>query len=276
MKGEVVAAWESLWYKVWIPLSLREDAPPDLFCELYRELAPKLRVPLSAQDLADVIDSQEQSQSAFEAVTSSDIGGEVLAVRFLEDAYVAIDDFGVPEFTDAYFELLRSFIETFNLRYDLQPPCNLSPTLPGLFANLLCDLRSHVNGHYHLKGLMDDFEHAMRDLRVDQSERRIKTCIQKQFNLLEAVARSAPCVTHSTLGRACDQLQTWPHDKVREAMKNLYQFASDYPGIRHGGTPANAIQPIGPRDLVAISILLTGFVPYLCDQIDPLTVYTGR
>jgi hypothetical protein len=56
-------------------------------------------------------------------------------------------------------------------------------------------------------------------------------------------------------------------------MKNLYRFASDYPGIRHGGTPASAIRAIGMKDMVAMSVLLAGFVPYLSHQFDPQLAY---
>lgn len=125
-----------------------------------------------------------------------------------------------------------------------------------------------------------DFEEAVRDLRADASSNRIKTCIQKQVNLLEAIGRLCPSVTGNTLGQICDQLGTvlnsvWPHDKVRDAMKNLYGFASDYPGIRHAGTPAHARRDIDMRDMVAISVLLAGFTPYLSHQVDSNIVYRG-
>lgn len=42
------------------------------------------------------------------------------------------------------------------------------------------------------------------------------------------------------------------HEKPKDAMKDLYGFASDYPGIRQGGTPANAIRAIEMRDRVAM------------------------
>jgi hypothetical protein len=77
----------------------------------------------------------------------------------------------------------------------------------------------------HLHQLMRDFEEAVRDLRADSSPNRIKTCIQKQMNLLEAIGQLCPTVTGNTLGQICDQLGTlpnsvWPHDRVRDAMKN--------------------------------------------------------
>jgi hypothetical protein len=58
-------------------------------------------------------------------------------------------------------------------------------------------------------------------------------------------------------------------------MKDLYGFASDYPGIRHGGTPASALRPVDMRDMLAMSILLAGFTPYLSHAFDPDVVYRG-
>ena len=121
----------------------------------------------------------------------------------------------------------------------------------------------------HLDALMKEFENAVRDLRHDCSDGRIKTCIQKQVNLLEAIGRTGPGVTTgTTLGAISNQLGTWPHEKIKDAMKDLYGFASDYPGIRHGGTPANALRVVDMRDMVAMSILLAGFTPYLSNGLN--------
>lgn len=123
---------------------------------------------------------------------------------------------------------------------------------------------------------MNAFRDAIRDLRIDRSEDRIKTCIQKEVNLLEALGRKYPGVTRKTLGAICDQVRSWPHDTLKDAMKSLYTFTNDYPGIRHAGTPANSKRGIEMRDLVAVSILLAGFAPYLTDQVDGDCVYHGK
>jgi hypothetical protein len=115
----------------------------------------------------------------------------------------------------------------------------------------------------------------VRDLRHDVSERRIKTCIQKQVNLLEAIGSAFPGVRGKTLGAICDQVGTWPHEKLKAAMKDLYGFASDYPGIRHGGTPASALRAVDMRDMVAMSILLTGFTPYLESRLSADAIVGG-
>ena len=67
------------------------------------------------------------------------------------------------------------------------------------------------------------------------------------MNLLEALGGLNPTITANTLGQICDQLSViatprWPHDKVRDAIKDLYKFASDYPGF---ATAAPLPAPVG-------------------------------
>jgi hypothetical protein len=281
MRGEFIGVWSETWRDIWQPLIEQplgddgEDVPEDVFCELYRELAKALKTPLSVETLADIIDDPVQSRKAFEETTTADLAGERALVGFFESAYDALEELGSDELSNRYFNLLERFIDKFSLRYDLRRPCMLCPTLPGVFASLVRDLRTLARQDQHLDTLMKEFEDAVRDLRHDCSDGRIKTCIQKQVNLVEAIARSFPGVTGTTLGRICDEVGTWPHEKLKAAMKDLYGFASDYPGIRHGGTPANALRTVDMRDMVAMSILLAGFTPYLSDRFDAEKVYRG-
>lgn len=218
------------------------------------------------------------SREAFKFARLEDFTGERALVGFFEAVHDILEDFEAPgddALTNRYFNLLFEFIEKFSLRYDLRRPCILCPTLPGLFASLVRDLRALTGSDPHLDALMKDFESAVRDLRHDSSDGRIKTCIQKQVNLVEALGRNAPGVTGNTLGRICDQVGTWPHEKLKVAMKELYGFTSDYPGIRHGGTSASALRAVDMRDMVAVTILLTGFTPYLESRLSADSIFGG-
>jgi hypothetical protein len=224
------------------------------------------------------INDTQASREAFEHARAQDIAGERGLVAFFEAVHEVLGEFetsGDDALTNHYFNLLAAFIEKFSLRYDLRRPCILCPTLPGLFASLVRDLRAMTSADQHLDALMKDFENAVRDLRQDCSDGRIKTCIQKQVNLLEAIGGAYPGVTEGELGRMCNQINSWPHGAVKAALKNLYGFASDYPGIRHGGTPASALRAVDMRDMVAMSILLAGFTPYLSNGLNPDLVYRG-
>jgi hypothetical protein len=66
MRGEFSGVWSETWSAIWLPLAGQELAPPDMFCELYRELANAFFEPPSVEALADVIDNPEQSSKAFE------------------------------------------------------------------------------------------------------------------------------------------------------------------------------------------------------------------
>jgi hypothetical protein len=278
MRGEFIGVWCELWREVWNSLVDHEDVPEDIFCELYRELAPALKARPSIEDLADIIDNPAQSRQAFEKTSSDDIAGERALVAFLEAAHPALDDLGGDALSNSYFNLLAGFIKKFNLRYDLRRPCSLCPTLPGMFASLVGELRSLSRGDSELGEIMKDFEEAVRDLRFGTSSGRIKTCITKQVMLLEALASMAPEVTKSTLGDMCEEIGSWPHPAVRESLKKLYGFASDRSGIRHGKSlrsTRRAERPMEMRDMVAMSVLLAGFTPYLTDQVNADTVYWG-
>lgn len=236
---------------------------------------PIKRAEARERALERVLNDTERSKEAFLSVQASDFGGERSIVAFLETAFNVLSDLAGDQLSNSYYCLLTEFIDKFSLRYDLRRPCTLCPTLPGVFSSLVRDLRVLAGQDAHLDGLMKDYENAVRDLRHGCTDGRIKTCIQKQVNLIEAIGRTAPGVTGATLGAICNQVGTWPHDKLRDAMKDLYSFASDYPGIRHGGTPANALRPVDMRDMVAMSILLAGFTPYLSAQLNADTVYRG-
>jgi hypothetical protein len=275
MRGEFIGVWSETWREIWLPLIDHEGVPEDIFCELYRALASALKERPSVEALADIIDNPVQSREAFERTGADELAGERALVAFLEAAHSELDELAGDELANRYFNLLAAFVDKFSLRYDLRRPCTLCPTLPGVFASLVRDLRTLTGQDAHLDALMKEFENAVRDLRHDCSDGRIKTCIQKQVNLLEAIGRTTPGITEAELSGICNQVTAWPHSAIKASLKNLYGFACDYPGIRHGGNPAAALRAVDMRDMVAMSILLLGFTPYLAAQLNVDSVYRG-
>ena len=281
MRGEFIGVWTETWHEIWFPLideplgDNKEGVPFDLFCELYRDLAKALKAQPSIEALADIIDDPVQSREAFEKTTVADLAGERAVVTFLEAAHPALDDLVGGELSNRYFNLLTAFIDKFSLRYDLRLPCTLCPTLPGVFASLIHELRLLTSQDPNLDQLMKDYEDAVSDLGFGASDGRIKTCISKQFMLLEGIGAVDPNVTKNTLGGMCEELTSWPHATLKEALKKLYGFASDYPGIRHGSRAQGALRPIEMRDMVAMSILLIGFIPYLESRLSADAIYGG-
>jgi hypothetical protein len=214
-------------------------------------------------------------------------------VEILEKSFEPFDDAGGDQLSNAYFVAVQTFIEKFSLRYDVRRPSfnrrmSIYPTLPGLFTKMLRDLRLSSAQDAALAALMAAFEETIRDLHDERSPRRVKQCIAAQFNLLEAILSQHPNILAynadmenripqgrraNTLGAMCDKAGVWPHNKVREAAKAIYSFASDYPGIRHGGNPASQLREVDMRDLLSISVILTGLSPYLSPSMDPEKIY---
>lgn len=222
-----------------------------------------------------------------------DAPSEHAIVEALEKAFKPFDDAGGDQLSNAYFVAVQTFIEKFSLRYDVRRPSfnrrmAIYPTLPGLFTKMLRDLRSSSAQDAALAELMTDFEETIRDLHDERSPRRVKQCIAAQFNLLEAMLSQHPNILAynadvenrtpkgrkaNTFGAMCDKAGVWPHNKVMESAKAIYGFASDYPGIRHGGTPTSQLREVDMRDLLAISVILTGLSPYLSPSMDPEKIY---
>ncbi len=274
MRGSLLPVWSRTWREVWSPLARHPAVPEDLFCELYRALVPALKLAPDDTTLAETVDDIPASRRAFQRVSAADLRSEAAALGFLQNAHAVLDDLAGDALANAYYNRLASFVELFNLRYELRRPCRLYPTLPGVFAHVLYDLREHTRDHPHLHTLQRDFDEAFRDLHDRGGEGRIKTCLQKQVNLLEALGRANPQVKGYVLPDICDEL-VWPHRKVRDALKNLYSFTCDYPGIRHGGKPGSVEGNLGMREMLALCILFAGFTPYLTNRLDADAILQG-
>jgi tetratricopeptide (TPR) repeat protein len=309
MRGDLKSAWPYVWSDIWVRLYETKGAPVELFAELYAALVPKPRLPVAPPEptafdadgkmndpieielLAEfqrAMEAYNQDRLAYEKALTAEpddarrwlrdglqgaLISEADAVSALEKAFAKIDDIGGDALSNRYVNLVQSFIEKYNLRYDLRRPFSLHPTISGVFTQLVSQLKQATASDAHLNGIMGDFEESFRDLKAGATPARIKACISRQANLLEAIGQIAPNVTGNTLGAICDQVGTWPHEKLKESVKCMYKFSNEFPGIRHAGTPASQVREIDMRDLVAVSVVLTGFAPYLTDRLNPEGIY---
>ncbi len=309
MRGELLNVWDKVWSEVFVKLSKHKEAPTELFSELYEAIVPEPVPPIEPDEptqydedgqLTDpdeiaaeeaykvALENFNAARSHYEQAVSANtksrrwlrtemplhIASESKALHALKAVHDKVRDISGDELTNRYFKLVEAFIDKYSLRYDLRRPFSMHPTLPGIFARMILNLKIASQSDVHLSTAFHEFEDALRDLTIEQTPNRIKTCISKQTNFLEAIGRLAPNVTGNTLGAICNQVGTWPHEKVKESVKGLYGFASDYPGIRHGGTPANQIREIEMRDLISVCVVMFGFSPYLTDQLDSADIYS--
>lgn len=280
MSGEFLNVWSETQREIWERLANVDDAPNDLYCELFRSIAKALKKPENASELIawqakfeEVLTDADLSKTTFYAIGAKDLNGERALCVFFEDVFETLDELGGDALKVPYGEILNEFIAKYSLRYQILVSNKIVPTLVGIFSSLVRDLAKYADDDEHLADLLTAFQSSIQELHGGMSEERIKTCIQRQMNLLEGIAKKSPNVTKGDLSGMCGQISSWPHSQIKSAITNLYTFACDYPGIRHGGRHESKLRAIDARDLVAMSVVLTGFIPYLTDSIDPTTVF---
>ena len=94
-----------------------------------------------------------------------------------------------------------------------------------------------------------------------------ENCIQKANNLLEGVTIDKTTITGAnTFGRAINGCRNcFPHQALIDSAKKFYEFSSDFPNLRHGGTTIN---PAQIRELkkddailsISFAVLLASFI----------------
>lgn len=142
MRGKFIPVWTETWRDIWSKLAKHPDAPDDLFSELYRDLAQSFKVLPTAEAMADVVGAPARARSTFRRVKESDLRGERGLVEFLERAHAVAADLGGDPLANRYFVLVEEFLRKFSLRYDLRRPFTLHPTLAGVFARMVGELKT--------------------------------------------------------------------------------------------------------------------------------------
>lgn len=281
MRGEIIGVWSEMWRQVWRKLADHRDAPDDLFCELYRELNKSFTVKLDpATSLAAIVDDKDIARTTFRDTKAAALTGELGAVEFLERAHKTIEDFGYEALTNRYFLLIRDFLDKYSLRYDLRRPFSLHPTLPGVFARLINELRAQAKEDADIGTSLRYFEDAFRDIKNDPSPNRIGTLFVRHMNLLEAIGQKNPSLKSTTLGQMSKEMLKLPHSALQtgvcDMVAKVYGFSSDYPDIRHAGTPASKQRELAIEDVIAVSVMLTGILPYINDNCDAYSAFYGE
>ncbi|MBY3052515.1 hypothetical protein HFO32_34875 [Rhizobium leguminosarum] len=309
MSGQLIRIWPETWSEIWTKLQRASFAPDDLYIELLRQVIPAPLAPTppaippaeAFNEAGELIDLEAlQARDVFElarkkfdeirqarenAISGQDtrdyfrealalIATESEAVRCIERAYDALGTFDEEaKLKEKYRELVVEFLERYNLRYQVRGGCTLHPTVSGLFATMLLEVRRVSDGDDHITELLTEFEDAFADLKIDRTATRLKTCLQKQYNLLEALGAACPGVDADTLGAMCDQID-WPHATIKEVGKKLYGFGSNYPGLRHAGKKKSQLRTLTMRDFVSISLMLAAFTPYVASELEADRCYT--
>lgn len=256
MRGRFQDTWQFMWAEIWLPLEETDETPQDIYTDLYVELVKAYRKAPKRKDFDSIANDAGLARRALETASIKDLRGEDSIACFLENAYDVLVETGHPQLPRVYEDLVASFLESRNLRYELVKPFQIKPHVSGVFTALLSDVMTAMQGNPDLIEAAMEFEHAFGALTRSHSEPDMKTCIQKTAMLVEAIASVYPNAQGSSLGELCDSIKCWPHTSVKDAMKKLYGFCSDYPGIRHNVGRRGRLRTLEMRDSIIVPLLL--------------------
>jgi hypothetical protein len=285
MRGQLRYVIDRAYSELWEPIPASFDTPTGFFGEVFAGLAPFLRPPTPSyvqDEDGDVRDTTETIEAKIARAQSSDadaqkmllllnfdsFGSELQTTRALSSTSTVLDDLDLALAKEQYVQILREFVERYSLRYYVDDSAAFWPTLPGIATALFEEIRFVADTDSHLRSRLGEFERSVADCTLDPHEGNIKTALQKQVILLEAIGHSCNSSNlGETLGAMCVAVETWPHDELKRAAMSMNKFVNNYPGIRHGGTPANARRPLDSRDLVAVMLGFLGMTPYFADNL---------
>ncbi len=283
MRGQLRLVIDRAFDELWQPLTNHDDCPASVFGEVFTGLRPFLREPepefVKEEDNGPIRNKATNFDDQALCAMSDPKTAEILLKNLSKESFISendtrraasstweiLVDIATEDLAKEYVSLLKNFIERYNLRYYVGENAQLWISFSGLATSLFGQLRFIAQGHPHLLQQLNEFEQTLAECLNQPSENRIKTSIQKQTNLLEAFGSQNGLISGNTLGAMLDQANNWPHTSLCDAAKNLYKFASDYPGIRHGGNFDSSNRALDLRDLSSVTLSLVGLAAYMAD-----------
>lgn len=276
MRGTIKNLWEVIQKECFEYLYEQEYTPLDFYCEIFREYSLSFGCGINQGNLIDIFDSPDKSREYFLAIKNNRFSCDTDLIFFLESLFENFSEFEDGEkLKKSYSERLELLFELYNLNYDLVDN-KIYPRLESSFLGLNRKIKECSLENPHLSELYMEYEKSYRNLKIDDSQANIKVAILKGINFIEALGCSINGFEKLSFGDVCNKINDWPHDSLRQASKNIYGFASDYPGIRHGGNPAGKKRDLHMKDFIYLQIFTTAVAAYfLSKEADFSKIYIG-
>jgi hypothetical protein len=267
MAASIIRAWDYAWQDIWQPLRHHEEAPADLFMELYPELIrASLGGELDMDRFYSAANDPVLAEQQFMETQSSAFGSERLLVHFFSEAHSIIVEFGMPDLTRLYESLLAAFFERYNLRFRVGYPFEIVVDPGALFCSMIDAVASRTSPDPHLQLLDSHLKRAFDLLAREGKLPEVHKCIAQASIYVEGIAGSMPGLKPGSLGDLVKKMpDIWPHAGVREAISSLYGFCSNYPNIRHAGNPESRLRELELRDAIIIPMVLMAFSGYFVE-----------
>jgi hypothetical protein len=259
--------WDKLNKDVWDSIEKSVSAPPDIYIELLRYMTEKHGFQASLEALNDPKLARDEFRRLPAPLNES------LCLRILEGFYEVLLHFG-SEIAQKYQVKLSQYVEEHNLRYRLTSQCKFRLTLPGLLMTQYAQLCKSINQNRERTECLTELENGLSSVNNVDGE---KNCIRIASNLLEGLILDKANASGATLTVALDRCPNlFPHNSLKECVKNVYRFSCDYPNIRHPGNPANRIRPLKKDDALLVIALTLGLSSFISNNDASESILSGN
>jgi len=262
--------WRRLNKDLWTNLEGRRAAPSDLYIELLRYARRRLSIQIDEATDTALSDPELAREEFFKLPEPQN---EAKCIELLEGYHDTLLDFN-PKIAQNFKEELKEFVEEHNLRYAISDDCQFRLSVQGLLLSQYAKLCAELLGTSHIEQSLRQLETSTARLKDAPDEER--NCIGIATNLLEGIVCNRTTNNENTLGKAVDGCNVFPHEALRKCVKELYRFSSDYPNIRHAGTPASKIRELKKDDALLILTLALAFGIYIYDNDSGKAIIEGE
>jgi len=248
------------------------STPDDVYMELLEFYYETLGYNLL--DKTDMLNDPELARQELREIPSWP-ASEQICIRLLEGFYDVLNSSYGRNIANEYRIDLQSIFERHNLRYVVTPNGKIGLSIQGLLVSLLLRLKKSVEEKRISKESLEQLEKCIS--KLENSDDSFRNCMTIACNLLEGTALDRTGHRFNTLKRALDNCpDVFPHNSMREAIKSLYDYLSDYPNLRHSGTDENRIRNLRMDDASLVAALAIGYASYLTSKDDGQSLLVGE
>lgn len=219
--------------------------------------------------LAGIQEYEQQGQALdkLKGVWLPHLAEENDVIDFLEKSNELLKEYK-QGWARSYQNFLSRFVWKYGLGYEIRHnPFEIRPLIHNEFARLYDRLRNFKGASGDLQDLLGDFEHSYALFVLGQQPEDLNNALMRAFSYLEGLAGEKLGRRGTSLGALatqCERKGLFPHKgSLAGSLSKLYGFPSDYPRLRHPGTPASKIRELIPQDCIYLSLMALLWAGYI-------------
>jgi len=194
---------------------------------------------------------------------------EASMLKFITHVHQKLEDYGTG-LEKHFSNRLKYFTWQHRLSYEVLAPFTLRPLIIAEFDRFYRTLKKQKGMSGDLLELLGDFEHSYGEYAQGNKSEDLNNTLSNAFSYLEGLTGEKLELRGRTLGALateCENSGLFPHKgTLAKSLSNLYGFPSNYPRLRHAGTPASKIRELSQQDCIALSMMALVWAGYINEQ----------